>query len=135
MIKLSHARENDYCVVCGKKNSYGLQIKYELIEDGKISGKWVPELKHEGINGIIHGGLLATVIDEAMSRAIIAMNIHALTVELNVRFHHYVVAGEEVNILGWVVSKNKRKICTEGILLRENGEKILQANGTFLIVT
>jgi len=67
-----------------------------------------------------------------MSKAIISRHIEALTVELNVRFHNYAVCGERLNIKAWIIKKHKRKILTEGILFKENGDKILHAMATFL---
>jgi len=130
--KTLHAVENDYCIICGKKNFEGLNIKYKLSQDGTIEARWTPSLKYEGFKGIIHGGILSAVIDEAMSKAIISRHIEALTVELNVRFHNYAVCGERLNIKAWIIKKHKRKILTEGILFKENGDKILHAMATFL---
>ncbi len=132
--KTLHAVENDYCIICGKKNSGGLNIKYTLSQDGIIEARWTPSIKHEGFKGIIHGGILSAVIDEAMSKAIIFRQIEALTVDLNVRFHNYAVCGEKLNIKAWIIKKHKRKILTEGILLKEKGDKILHAMATFLTI-
>jgi acyl-coenzyme A thioesterase PaaI-like protein len=130
-----HAIENDHCIICGQKNSNGLMINYEILPDGKIFGQWIPSIKHEGFKGIVHGGLLSTVIDEAMSKSIIAQHIEALTVELNVRFHHYAEPDELLNIQGWIVTQNKRKILTEGILETDSGKKIAHGWGTFLVIS
>ena len=129
-----HARENENCIICGNKNSEGMHINYKLSPEGIIKANWTPSAKYEGFKGIIHGGVLSAVIDEAMSKAVITSNIEALTVELNIRFHNYVNSGDKLKIEAWIVKKHKRKIITEGILYRENGDKILHAKGTFLTI-
>ncbi len=134
MVKTLRAMENDHCVICGQENSDGLMINYTVLPDGKIFGQWIPSVRYEGFKGIIHGGLLSTVIDEAMSKSIIAQHIEALTVELKVRFHHYAEPDELLNIHGWIVTKNKRKILTEGILETESGKEIAHGWGTFLTI-
>src|ERR1017187_7494197 len=70
----------------------------------------------EGFEGIVHGGIISTVLDEAMSKAVAAMNYEALTGELRVRFRHHVAAGENLRIRGWVVEKVKRLVKAEATL-------------------
>jgi acyl-coenzyme A thioesterase PaaI-like protein len=129
-----HAIENECCIVCGQENNHGMKINYQLTPKGIISAQWIPSEKYEGLKGIIHGGILTAVIDEAMSKTIIAMSIEALTVELNVRFHNYVTSGDKLRISAGIVKKEKRKIITEGFIVREPDEKILHAGATFLII-
>jgi len=126
------AKENDYCIICGQKNHSGLQVKYEILPDGKVYGLWIPSRHYEGLKGIIHGGILSAIADEAMSKSIIARNIEALTMKLEIRFHHYVTAGDTLVIEGWITRQHKRKILTEAIITKETGEKVLQGSAVFL---
>ena len=132
IIETLRAKENDHCIICGQKNISGLKIKYELLPDGKIHGLWVPEGSHEGLKGIIHGGILSAIADEAMSKSVISANIEALTVKLEIRFHNYVTIGDILIIEGWIVKKHKRKIMTEAVITKETGKKVLHGNAVFL---
>jgi acyl-coenzyme A thioesterase PaaI-like protein len=77
----------------------------------------------EGFRGIVHGGIVSTVLDEAMSKAVFATNCQALTCELRVRFRHRVTVGEPLRIRGWVVARQKRKITAEASLCTLDGKE------------
>ncbi len=59
------------CVVCGQEHPRGLRIRYEAGSDGSINARWTPTADWEGFRGIVHGGIVATVLDEAMSKALV----------------------------------------------------------------
>jgi len=128
------ARTQNSCVVCGQENPHGLRIHYHLQEDGAIAADWQPTENWEGFEGIVHGGIISTVLDEAMSKAVAAMNFEALTSELRVRFRHHVGAGENLRIRGWIVARVKRLIKTEATLTSANGSERAHAWASFLAV-
>jgi acyl-coenzyme A thioesterase PaaI-like protein len=120
------------CVVCGLENPHGLRIQYVRERDGAITAEWRPTESWEGFEGIVHGGIVSTVLDEAMSKAVAAMNCEALTGELKVRFRRYVVAGENLRIRGWVVAKVKRLVQAEATLTAADGSERAHAWARFL---
>ena len=126
------ARAQNGCVVCGRDNPYGLRIRYVLGRDSAISADWRTTEKWEGFEGIVHGGIISTVLDEAMSKAVSAMNCEALTGELRVRFRRPVAAGENLRIRGWVVDKTKRLIKAEATLAAADGTERAHAWARFL---
>jgi acyl-coenzyme A thioesterase PaaI-like protein len=83
---------------------------------------------------VIHGGIITTVLDEAMSKAIIARGCEALTAELRVRFHKQVSPGDALRIRGWVVEKRKRRIRAEAVLSSEAGDEYAHAWAAFLVL-
>ena len=76
---------NPHCVVCGHQNPHGLQLTFRVDGNG-VTAEWVPGKNWESFQGVIHGGVISTVLDEAMSKAIIAQGLEAFTVDLRVRF-------------------------------------------------
>ena len=67
MLQLPHTAQ---CLVCGRDNPHGLKL--DLFVDpqtGVVTADFIPAPHHVGFEGIIHGGLLATVLDEAMTWA------------------------------------------------------------------
>ena len=126
------ARTQNGCVVCGQTNPHGLRIRYVLERDGVISAEWRPTENWEGFEGIVHGGIISTVLDEAMSKAVAAMNYEALTGELRVRFRCHVAAGENLRIRGWVVEKVKRLVRAEATLTAADGSERAHAWARFL---
>ena len=127
-----HAPLNPNCVVCGADNQKGLQLDFQDGPHG-VDAAWIPTEEWESFQGIVHGGIITAVLDEAMSKAVIARNWEALTVDLRVRFRGRVAPGEELRVHGWVVEKQKRRILTEAILVTGTGVERAHAWAAFLV--
>jgi uncharacterized protein (TIGR00369 family) len=128
------AQSQDACIVCGPNHPRGLRITYEQDSSGSSTASWIPTSEWEGFRGIVHGGIIGTVLDEAMAKAVAATECEALTGELRVRFHRRVQAGEKLRIKGWIVKSTKRLIETEGTLTAENGSQCAHAWAVFLVL-
>jgi acyl-coenzyme A thioesterase PaaI-like protein len=96
---------------------------------------WTPGPAWEGFRGIVHGGVVSTVLDEAMSKAVAATGIEALTAELRVRYRLPVNSGATFQIRGWIVKRSKRLIQTEASLCSSDGKVHARAWGSFLCLT
>jgi acyl-coenzyme A thioesterase PaaI-like protein len=83
---------------------------------------------------VVHGGVVSTVLDEAMSKAVAATQAEALTAELRVRFRKYVPSGETFLVRGWVVKRDRRLIETEASLTAPDGGEHAHAWGRFLVL-
>src|ERR1035441_5971489 len=126
------ARTQNGCVVCGQDNPYGLRIQYVLGRDGAVTAEWRPTANWEGFEGIVHGGIISTVLDEAMSKAVAAMSYEALTGELKVRVRQHVAAGEKLRNPGWGVGKDKGLFKAEATLTAADGSDRAHAWARFL---
>ncbi len=126
--------EHSGCVVCGVDNTAGLQITYITETAGKVIAQWIPSARYEGFKGLIHGGILSTVLDEAMAKAVVSLKLEALTAELTVRFRCHVKPDEPLLITGWMVSHHKKLLKLEASLYKDTGQECAHAWGTFLIV-
>lgn len=122
---------NPNCIVCGAQNPKGLHLAFDTGSNG-VEAAWVPTAEWESFQGTVHGGIITAVLDEAMSKAIIARSWEALTVDLRVRFRSRVLPGEELRLRGWVVEKQRRKILTEATLVSGAGVERAHAWATFL---
>jgi len=129
------ARPQDRCVVCGPGNPRGLHIHFETGADGVVTAECQVSQYWEGFEGILHGGIIATLLDEGMSKAIVASNWHALTCELRVRYREFVATGERLRLRAWVTGDKKRKILAEATLTTAAGVEKAHAWGTFLTVS
>lgn len=125
---------NPACVVCGPENPRGMQLRFQISDDGEVVADWTPTPDWEGFKGIIHGGIVTTVLDEAMSQAVSARGWPALTCELRVRLRKHVSAGQTLRVRAWVVERQRRKILTEATLSSGSGEEHAHAWATFLTV-
>ena len=132
LVTRRHARLNPNCVVCGVHNPGGLRLTFQEGLDGVHAG-WVPTEGWESFQGTVHGGIITAVLDEAMSKAVIACNWEALTVDLRVRFRGRVAPGENLRVHGWVVEKQHRRILTEATLINGSGAEQAHAWAKFLV--
>ncbi len=123
---------NSNCFVCGEQNPNGLQLTFKDGSTG-VYATWVPNKACESFQGTVHGGIITTVLDEAMSKAIIARGWEAFTVELNVRFRGRISPGETLHVHGWITEKHKRRILTEATLFANTGTERAHAWATFLV--
>ena len=120
------------CFACGQDNSRGLHLHFDGNEAGEMVAEWTPESELEGFQGIVHGGIVSTVLDEAMSKAVAASGVKAVTAELRVRFRIHVVSGKMVHVRGWIDSHNKRMTKAEAVLTSSDGSEFAHAWAIFL---
>jgi acyl-coenzyme A thioesterase PaaI-like protein len=126
------ARSQSACFVCGQDNPHGLRIRFQRHDSGEMTATWTPSSAWEGFRGIVHGGVVSTVLDEAMSKAVAATGSEALTAELRVRFRRHVTSGDVFLIRGWIVKRNRRLIETEAALTAPDGTEHAHAWASFL---
>jgi len=128
------ARPNSSCYVCGRENPRGLHLFFELGERGEMSATWIPDSTLEGFEGIVHGGIVSTVLDESMAKTVAATGAEALTAELRVRFRHRAIAGNPLRVCGWVTDQNRRMIRAEAILVDSAGTELAHGWSSFLVL-
>jgi len=131
-VKKLLAEPQPTCFGCGEDNPRGLKLCFSTGTDNRVSAAWVPEEFCEGLRGIVHGGLVSTVLDEAMAKAVIGAGIQALTCDLRVRFRRPAIAGQALVISGWLVSRDRRRVRTEATISNSEGSELAHGWATFL---
>ncbi len=126
------ARAQSSCFACGPDNSRGLHLHFHSNEAGEMAAEWIPESELEGFQGIVHGGIVSTVLDEAMAKAVAESGVKAVTAELRVRFRQQVASGIMVRVRGWIDSQDKRMTKAEAVLTSSDGTELAHAWATFL---
>jgi acyl-coenzyme A thioesterase PaaI-like protein len=106
-------RDDGMCFGCGKNNPIGLKLEFDLDEENlTVEGRFTPKREHAGYTGIMHGGLVATVLDEAMLKLLWDSGISAVTASLEVRLLKPIPIGRELVIKGRVDSEGGRIVNT-----------------------
>ena len=87
------------CFVCGVHNPHGLHLRFRR-EGDEVCADFTPQSHHAGFRGIIHGGIIATVLDEAMFwAAATTTKRFCVAAELNVRFVKKVSVGQKLIVV------------------------------------
>ncbi len=111
---MSELVNDGYCFGCGPQNPIGLGLTFRWNGD-VYETQWTPKLEHQGWADRVHGGLLALVLDEALSRAALETHgLHWVTAELTTRLHAPAAIGKPLRVTAWVVSARPRLIVCAG---------------------
>jgi uncharacterized protein (TIGR00369 family) len=130
---LPHAAQNR-CFGCGPANPRGLHLEFLRAEDGRVvSFPTVPDT-FEGPTGFLHGGVIATLLDEAMSKAVRAQGLTAMTRQMEVDYLRPVPSGTPIRIEARFVRSEGRKHWTEATILNPDGVRLAAAKGLFVEV-
>jgi uncharacterized protein (TIGR00369 family) len=88
------------CVVCDPRNPRGLGVEYRTTEEG-VEAQFECQAEFQGYSGTLHGGVIAALLDGAMTHCLFARGLTAVTAELSVKYHLPVVVGERATIRAW----------------------------------
>ena len=91
-------RVHPRCIVCGSVNARGLHLNFDINDDGSVKTVFECDEIFEGYPGILHGGVISTLLDGAMGHCMFARGLAAVTVEMTTRFRHPVITGKAANI-------------------------------------
>lgn len=121
------------CFVCGKENNAGLQLDFE--NDKAAAWTWFESsAAYEGYHGIIHGGIIATLLDEAMAKIILIQDLAAVTADLNIKYRKSLPVGTRVKAEARITQQKSRTIRTEAVLTDGNGSVYAEATAVYIVV-
>jgi len=100
--KSIQAETHPYCLVCGQSNPFGLGLKFTCEPDGSVAATFLGHPALEGFEGLLHGGMIASLLDGAMTNCLFAHGYVAMTGELKVRYREPVQIGEEMTVRAWI---------------------------------
>jgi uncharacterized protein (TIGR00369 family) len=84
--------------VCSPANTRGLQLEFIPGADGGITAMFTCDKALEGYPGVVHGGIVSSILDGAMGHCMFLRGQAAVTVEMTTRFRHPVVVGKEATV-------------------------------------
>lgn len=123
----------NYCFACGRDNPIGLHLDFSE-QDGKyVAVKTLPK-EFQSYNGILHGGIVTTLLDEAMGGMLYEKEgAPALTAKLEVRYHHPTPIGEELTIVGWEESRRRNMVNMQAEIKLADGTVTAEASAKMMI--
>jgi len=122
------------CMGCGPQNPHGLRMLLDVdSQTGQVEADFVADESHFGFVGIVHGGVIATMLDEAMAWAATwAARRFCFGAELNVRYRSPAPVGRRLRIRADVAASRPRLIQCTGQVVEESGTLIATAEAKFM---
>ncbi|HYL43310.1 MAG TPA: PaaI family thioesterase [Ktedonobacteraceae bacterium] len=134
-MELNDTTDYQRCFVCGQHNPFGLHLVFRL-ENNSIVADFQPREEHQGFPGIIHGGIVASVLDEALGRtSILAERPEwTMTGRLEVRYRRYVPYGQLLRVRAFLGTQRRKMLQATGMLTLADDENTIlaEAQGVFL---
>jgi uncharacterized protein (TIGR00369 family) len=125
-VTLNADLDEGYCFGCGCNNPIGLKLHFTREGDG-VRAEFTPDRAHQGWPGLLHGGILGCLLDEAMSNATYATGNTCLTASMTVRLRQPVSVEMPLVVTARVTRHRKRLIETSGEISLKDGTVIAES--------
>jgi uncharacterized protein (TIGR00369 family) len=123
----------NFCFGCGGANTRGMQLAFEQDDaTRRIRGVFRIGAEYQGGPGFVHGGIVATLLDEVMAKVNRFEKDYAVTGELTVEYLKPVRVEEEVTVEGWEIERNGRLRMRQGEIRDSSGAVLARGRGKFI---
>jgi uncharacterized protein (TIGR00369 family) len=127
-------RDDDMCFVCGSRNPIGLKLEFLLKEDRTLETKFTPQKVHQGFADVVHGGIVATVLDEVMVNLPFMLGQKAVTARMEVKLKKPAVVGQELIFTARLTRETRRTLDASAQAVTADGTVVAEASGTLMKV-
>src|SRR6202451_1125206 len=127
--------QKNNCFVCGMNNPDGMRLKF-MLDEGRQTFvcKFRLGKRYTGPPGHCHGGIIASILDDAMGKVNKLRHVVALTKEMTVEYLKPVPLHKLLHVEGREVSVNGRQHINEAEILNEKDEVLARSHGTFIAI-
>jgi uncharacterized protein (TIGR00369 family) len=125
-VTLNANLDEGYCFGCGRNNPIGLKLKFTR-EGDTLRTEFTPDKMHQGWPGLLHGGILGCLLDEAMSNVAYATGNTCLTASINIRLRQPVKVKVPLVVTARITRQGKKLIETEGRVCLKDGTVIAES--------
>lgn len=124
----------NHCFVCGPNNPIGLQLSFR-IEDDVCKSEFTPGEHHCGYDGVTHGGLVFSALDDVMANWLFLNGHRAYTAKADLRYREALPTGTPVRLEGRCTRQKGRLAIMHGIMIREDNEQVVaECDASFMLV-
>ena len=125
---------SNQCFVCGRSNPYGLHLNFYNTGPGELTS-YVNLPEHfQGYPGVVHGGIVAAILDEATGRVFMQGNKDRfmLTAKLDLRYRKPVPVGQDLVVKARAIRDNGRVAQAAGEIQSMEGETLAEAEAYYV---
>ncbi len=124
--------DDRWCFACGQENPFGLQTRWTIDPDGTARARFAPERRHQGWRGVVHGGILATLMDEAMAQCVRSIDSGGVTAEMTVRFKKPAPTSGALLVEASILSAASRAFRLVSSVRGEDGTVYAEGQGLYI---
>lgn len=122
----------NHCFVCGPSNPIGLHLEFRLEDDVCLS-EFTPAEHHCGYNGVTHGGIIFSALDDVMANWLYLQGRPAYTAKCDIRYKSNLPTGVPVTLEGRCLKTRRRLVVMQGRMIRDdNGETVAECEASFM---
>jgi acyl-coenzyme A thioesterase PaaI-like protein len=120
------------CFVCGPSNPIGLHLHFRL--DGDICrSEFTPADHHCGYDGVTHGGLIFSALDDVMANWMFLKGIRAYTAKCDIRYKDSLPTGTPVKLEGRCIRARGRLFQMQGTMTRiDTSQVVAECEASFM---
>ncbi|MEK6691764.1 MAG: PaaI family thioesterase [Nitrospirota bacterium] len=127
--------DDNYCFVCGKDNPIGLKLIFKIDRESRtIKTEFIPSKLYQGYKDIVHGGIISTILDEAMVKLAIGLGMNVVTVDMDMRFKKPLLVGEKITVSATIHKEVKRIIETKAQVVKDDGTIVAEGEARLMRV-
>ena len=122
------------CVVCGTQNPFSLKTSFYELENKELVAICTLKNDHQSYPNRAHGGIISSLLDETIGRAI-SINqptVWGVTTELTIHYKKPVPLNEELRVVGRIINDSKRIFEGSGEIILQNGDVAAYASGKYM---
>ena len=118
--ELRKMEDTGNCFACGQNNPIGMKLDFKIISNQYIA-KTTVNKNYQSFGGVVHGGIISTMLDEAMGGYLFRIGEPAFTGKLEVRYRKPTPVGMPITIRGWVENRKRNVVEMKSEIILEDG--------------
>jgi uncharacterized protein (TIGR00369 family) len=130
-----HKPAKNHCFVCGPDNPDGMHLQFTLDEERSIFVcHFTLDARYTGPPGHCHGGIIASILDDAMGKVNKLRHVVALTKEMTIEYLKPVPLHKPLRVEGHEIEVDGRRHINAAEILNEHNEVLARSRGTFIAI-
>ncbi|MFH1453873.1 MAG: PaaI family thioesterase [Armatimonadota bacterium] len=126
--------DDRYCFACGPDNPAGLKLKFNHDKDS-LTCSFTPLKIHQGFKDVVHGGIISTLLDEAMAYLCIGKGYYGVTGKLEVKFKKPALVGDNLKAYAAITEEKGKLVFGKARIENSKGEIVAEGTSTFIKVS